>query len=293
MPALRDRLLILLLGIVPQHGLSAVMHRLARSEWPPLKRWLIRRVCAAYRVDLSSAAEPDPLAYRSFNAFFTRALRSDARPLDPDPSALLSPVDGRISQFGSISHGNLLQAKGHHYRLEDLLAGDSALTARLDGGQFATIYLSPPDYHRIHMPWPGRLQSMTFVPGRLFSVNAASVAGVPRLFARNERLILTFECSLGPLVVIFVGAIFVGSMETVWAGEVRGPRHGPSQVVYAGADALELARGAEIGRFNMGSTVIVLTPPGAGLAWRPDLAAGTPLRMGERLGNISGADRPA
>lgn len=283
-PRVRDRLNTLALRLLPQHLLAAGMYHLARCQWRPLKNRLIRFVARRYQVDLGEAAQPDPAAYASFNAFFTRTLRADARPVDSAPEALVSPADGRVNQAGEIRDGRLLQAKGHDFGLEALLAGDRALAAQFQGGRFATIYLSPRDYHRVHMPLAGTLQRMDFVPGELYSVSDATTQLVPGLFARNERVISLFDTEAGPLALILVGAIFVGSMETVWAGEVRAPGRTPTRWTYS--DGPALAKGAEMGRFNMGSTVILLLPPGA-VEWL-DLAPGRPVRLGERIGRLSG-----
>lgn len=285
-PRLRDRLLLALLRRLPQHVLSAAMHRLARWRWPPAKKALIRFVVRRYGIDTSEAAEPDLDGYPSFNAFFTRALRPDARPFDPTPGALLCPVDGRISQIGRIRADRLLQAKGVDYSLRELLAGDAELARDFVDGHFATLYLSPRDYHRVHQPADGALRRMDFVPGDLFSVNATSVLLLPGLFTRNERVVCVFDGARGPFAVILVGAIFVGSMETVWHGEVRARTPGGvDRWDYAGEPPIRLEAGAELGRFNMGSTVILLFPPGT-VAWHDELQAGAAVRLGQGLGRF-------
>lgn len=282
---LGERLFVALQRVLPQHALSALMYRLTRWTWRPFKNTLINGFVAHFRVDMGQAVERDPTAYPSFNAFFTRALRPDARPLAPAP-ALLCPADGAMSRCGTIQRGSLIQAKGHSFTVRDLLGGDAATAARFEGGAFATIYLSPRDYHRVHMPLGGTLTAMRHIPGRLFSVNAVTARAVPGLFARNERVVCLFETDAGPLALILVGAIFVGSMETVWAGQVtpapRGaaPKNTPETQV-------RLERGAEMGRFNMGSTVILLLPPGV-LTWDPALKPGSTLRMGQALGDLAG-----
>lgn len=284
-PTWSDRLFVGLQYLLPQHLLSALMYRLARIRWRPLSAPLIRIFVHHFRVDMSEAQESDLAAYDSFNAFFTRALRPDARPQHGGSQALASPADGGLSQLGTIEADRLFQAKGLDYALEDLVA-DPDWARRFVGGSFATIYLSPRDYHRVHMPAAGRLREMIHVPGRLFSVNRATASLVPRLFARNERVVCLFEGEAGPFAVILVGAIFVGGMETVWAGEVT-PAHGaPPRRRYDEGAAVKLARGDEMGRFNMGSTVILLFPPGA-VAWVADLAPGAPLRVGQRLGSLN------
>ncbi len=247
-----------------------MMMALTRVRLPLWKNWQIRWFVRRYAVDMSQAKQPDPLAYEHFNAFFTRALRDDARPLGGDDSELVSPADGVVSQAGRIEDGALLQAKGHHYTARELLGGDAADAAPFAGGSFATVYLSPRDYHRVHMPTSGRLRRMVYVPGRLFSVNAATVERVPRLFCRNERVVSLFDTEHGAMAVVLVGALFVGCMEQVWCGVVTPPRrHRPVITDYgvAGESAPSLARGEEMGRFNMGSTVIVLSER-ADLTWR-------------------------
>ena len=278
-PGWLDRFNTFILRLLPQHWLSARMHQLARSEIPWLKDALIRYVVSHYGVDMSEAAEPDPGAYPSFNAFFTRALKPGARPIDPE--AEVSPADGVLSQAGPIRQDRLVQAKGHEYSLFALLAGDADMASQFESGSFATIYLSPRDYHRVHMPLAGTLREMVFVPGDLFSVSQATAQLVPGLFARNERLILLFDTERGPMAVILVGAIFVGSMQTVWAGEVRADevRHWH----YAGENAPRFAKGEEIARFNMGSTVIVLNTRYA-VDMRETLI-GRHIRMGEPIGD--------
>ena len=282
---LGERLFVALQRVLPQHALSALMYRLTRWTWRPFKNTLINAFVAHFRVDMGQAVERDPTAYPSFNAFFTRALRPEARPLAPPP-ALLCPADGAMSRCGTIRRGSLIQAKGHSFTARDLLGGDAVTAARFEGGAFATIYLSPRDYHRVHMPLGGTLTSMVQIPGRLFSVNAATARAVPGLFARNERVVCLFETDVGPLALILVGAIFVGSMETVWAGQVTPPPRGAAPKATP-ETPVRLERGAEMGRFNMGSTVILLLPPGI-LTWDPALKPGSPLRMGQALGDLAG-----
>jgi phosphatidylserine decarboxylase len=279
-PKWLDRLSTALLRVLPQHLLAAGMYRLMRSEIPWLKRLLIRRISQHYGVDMGDAAQPDIERYPSFNAFFTRALRAGARPIAP--GAVVSPADGWLSQIGRIDGDRLLQAKGHEFELLALLAGDKAATERFENGLYATVYLSPRDYHRVHLPLAGTLESMVFVPGDLFSVSEATTQLVPGLFARNERVICYFQTARGSMAVILVGAIFVGSMETVWHGEVREHRGQPTRWAYRGDPSHSFATGAEIGRFNMGSTVILLLPQGAA-TWLPELGPGRAVRMGEAL----------
>ncbi|AFL73342.1 archaetidylserine decarboxylase [Thiocystis violascens] len=285
-PSPRERLFVALQHLLPQHGLSTLMHRLARVRWRPLKALLIRAFARLYRIDMSLAEEPELSAYPHFNAFFTRALRPDARPLDPAPHAVLCPVDGTISQIGRIAAGRLIQAKGHDYGADALLGLANGAAHPFDGGVFATIYLSPSDYHRIHMPLAGALAEMTYAPGRLFSVNNSTAKLVPGLFARNERVICRFATEAGDMAMVLVGAIFVGGIETVWAGAITPPHSGRALQHWEyrnDADPIRLARGAEMGRFNLGSTVILLFPPGR-VAWDTNLAPGQQVRLGERIG---------
>ncbi len=289
-PGWADRLFVGMQYLLPQHLLSALMYRFARLRWRSLSDLLIRAFARRFRVDMSEALEPDLGAYPSFNAFFTRALKPGARPLPASPTAIACPADGSLSQQGDIHADRLFQAKGLDYGLEELV-GDTAWARRFQGGSFATIYLSPRDYHRVHMPLTGRLREMIHIPGRLFSVNGATARLVPRLFARNERVVCLFEGEAGPFALILVGAIFVGGMETVWAGEVTPARGEPPRRHYGDDEPLDLARGAEMGRFNMGSTVILLFPPGA-VTWDGELAPGVALRMGQTLGQRQMAHTP-
>jgi phosphatidylserine decarboxylase len=232
-------------------------------------------------MNMAEAEQSDLASYPSFNAFFTRGLKPDARPLAE--GMVISPADGRVSQIGEIDGESLVQAKGHYFELLALLAGDKQKTAQFRDGLFATIYLSPKDYHRVHMPFAGTLQSMTFVPGDLFSVSNATTQLVSGLFARNERVICHFDTAIGPMAVILVGAIFVGSMDTIWHGEVRGERGQPTKWVYHGDDRRQFQAGEEIGRFNMGSTVIVLLPERAA-TWETDIGPGDEVTLGQAIG---------
>lgn len=279
--------------LLPGHLVSRVLHAVARIRAPAFKNRLISWFAGHYQIDLSEAVEPELLNYEHFNAFFTRALRPEARPITSGAKDIACPVDGTVSQLGTIRAGHLFQAKGHSYSLEQLLGG-SARRAELFGeGLFATIYLSPGDYHRIHMPAKGCLREMVHVPGRLFSVNPATTRVIPRLFARNERVISVFDTAMGPMAMVLVGAVNVGSIETVWHGVVTPPA---GRVVRqwrydkSDASAVELDRGEEMGRFNMGSTVILILPSGTA-EWAEDLAPGAKVRMGQRLGTGSGNNR--
>lgn len=267
--------------VLPHRLLSSLARRLAYSDSPAVSRWLIDTVTRRFGVDLSEAADPDPRSYRTFNRFFTRALREGARTPDPDPRALLMPADGRISQCGAIQGGRIFQAKGQSFTAAELL-GDAGDAAPFSEGSFATVYLSPRDYHRVHMPWTGTLRDTVHVPGRLFSVGPDAVRGVPRLFARNERLVCHFDTDFGPMAVVMVGALLVSGVETVWSGEeIPAYGHAIARKDYRG-QGIMLARFAEMARFNYGSTVIVLLPPGAA-ALAHDLAPETPVRLGQRL----------
>jgi phosphatidylserine decarboxylase len=277
------RAAVLVQYLLPHRALSRLVYWATRWTWAPWKQLLIDRVIAAYRVDMSQALEPDPRAYPTFNAFFTRALKAGARPMAEDPGAVLAPADGAISQIGTCADARVFQAKGRDFAIAELLADDAA-AQRYANGNFLTVYLSPRDYHRVHMPLAGTLRSSVHVPGRLFSVAPFTVAGVPRLFARNERLVCHFDGDRGPFAVILVGAMLVSSIETVWSGlEVPPYAHAVTRKSWQ-ERAIRLERGAELGRFNMGSTVIVLVPPGR-IEWDPGLASGTSLQVGQRIGH--------
>lgn len=276
--------------LYPQRLASRLMYRAARLRWGPLKDRQIHWFSRRYGVDLGEAEQPDPRAYAHFNAFFTRALRAGARPLPADPRAVVCPADGEISAAGEIRGSSLLQAKGREFDLRTLLGGDAQRAAPFTGGHFLTVYLAPRDYHRVHLPLDGRLREMVHVPGRLFSVSPATTRLVPDLFARNERVVTLFETAAGPMAVVLVGAILVAGIETVWAGEVT-PRRGRRIRVwrYGGcgeAQVAALRRGEELGRFNMGSTVILLLPQGS-VEWLPEIRAGRRVRMGTAVGRLS------
>ena len=277
-------LLTSLTYVLPHRLLSSLARRLAYSTSPGTKQWLIDTVTRKFDVDLSEAAEPDPRAYPSFNAFFTRALKPGARVADPDPRALLMPADGHISQCGAIEDGRIFQAKGQSFTAAELL-GDAAAAEPFRNGLFATVYLSPRDYHRVHMPWTGTLRETVHVPGRLFSVGTDAVANVPRLFARNERLVCHFDTDFGPMVSVMVGALLVSGVETVWSGEEI-PAYGTAitRKDYRGK-GITLERFAEMARFNYGSTVIVLLPPGVATL-SPALRAESPVRLGQALARL-------
>jgi len=245
--------------VLPKHALSRVIYAVARSEAPWVRNTFLRIFLSGYTLNMAEAVQPDPFMYRSFNDFFTRALRADARPIDADSDVIVSPVDGTVSQCGQLEDDLLLQAKGHRYSLQDLLGGDAEAVEVYRGGSFACIYLAPYNYHRIHMPCAGTVRGNLYVPGDLFSVNATTVRTVPRVFSRNERLICDFATPLGRMAVILVGALFVGSIETVHCGEVNPPPRGrKTPVRVATGVGRVFAKGEELGRFNMGSTVVLL-----------------------------------
>ena len=268
--------------LMPKQAMTWLAGKIANAEAGAITTGIIRRFVKHYSVNMAEAAEPDISRYASFNAFFTRALRSDARPLAA--ADFICPVDGAISQFGAIEQDQIFQAKGHHYSTTALVGGDRTLAAQFQNGRFATIYLSPKDYHRIHMPCDGRLMRMIHVPGALFSVNPATARGVPGLFARNERVVCVFDTAAGPFVLTLVGATIVGSMATVWHGVVNPPRSHTLRQWRYDDQQIELKKGAEMGRFLLGSTVVMLFPSN-----RIDFTSGwTPqadVRLGEAMGS--------
>lgn len=270
---------------LPHRLMSSLARRLAYSRRPATKQWLIDTVVRKFKVDLGEAAEPDPRAYPTFNAFFTRELKPGARVPAPDPRALLMPADGHISQCGDIVAGRIFQAKGQSFTAAELL-GDEAAAAPFADGVFATVYLSPRDYHRVHMPWAGTLRETVHVPGRLFSVGTDAVKSVPRLFARNERLVCHFDTDFGPMCQVMVGALLVSGVETVWSG-VEIPAYGDriARKDWRGRNIV-LDRFAEMARFNYGSTVIVLLPKGVATLSNA-LAAEAPVRLGQRLASVN------
>jgi phosphatidylserine decarboxylase len=269
--------------LLPKKLLTVLMGKLAGMQLGGFSHAVIRKFVAHYKVDMSEAADPRIESYASFNDFFTRPLREGARPLAAAP--FICPVDAAISQFGPIEHDQLFQAKGHSYSTRALVGGDQALAHQFDHGHFATLYLAPKDYHRIHMPCEGRLKRMVYIPGDLFSVNPLTARHVPSLFARNERVVCEFECAHGPMVMVLVGATIVGSMATVWHGVVNPPRTGaPREWRYEGQDIV-LAKGAEMGRFLLGSTVILLFPKNV-VTFHADWAPTRPVRLGEAMATV-------
>ena len=283
---MKDSLFILMQYLTPHHLLSRLAGKTANCPWSfikaPFIRWFIQR----YQVDMTQALEPDPAAYATFNAFFTRALRADARPLHGNDDTVVSPADGVVSQLGPVRDGLLLQAKGHRFSLRTLLGGDASLAGEFDEGCFATVYLSPRDYHRVHMPLPGVLRETTYVPGKLFSVNQLTAERVDDLFARNERLVCIFDTDCGPMALVLVGAMIVGSIDTVWAGQAAPAPHGLRKTDYRHqGPAVQIARGGEMGRFKLGSTVIAVFAQNR-VELNAALAAGNKINMGQMLGTM-------
>jgi phosphatidylserine decarboxylase len=259
------------------------MFEAARCRFAPWKNRQIRWFVDRYQVNLHEAEQPDPEQYSDFNAFFTRALAANARTIHFSDEHLVCPADGQLSEFGHINSGQLFQAKGKEYSLSALLAGDQGLAKQFNQGLYLTVYLSPRDYHRVHMPATGKLRQMIHVPGRLFSVNANSSASVNLLFARNERVISLFDTPLGSMAIILVGAMFVGSIEHTWVGQVSPGKDGDiKRINYSGESTIEITQGAEMGRFNMGSTVIILME-NSNLEWFDGLNVKQDLRLGQVL----------
>ncbi|UFH49609.1 archaetidylserine decarboxylase [Pseudomonas sp. KNUC1026] len=283
---MKDRLFILAQYLLPHHLISRLAGCLAECRVRWVKNTFTRWFAGHFKVDMSEAQVEDVTAYAHFNDFFTRALKPDARPLDPTPGAVLCPADGAISQLGPIEHGRIFQAKGHSFSVQELLGGDPANAAPFMGGQFATVYLSPRDYHRVHMPLAGTLREMIYVPGRIFSVNQVTAENVPELFARNERVVCIFDTERGPMAMVLVGAMIVASIETVWAGLVTPPKRELKSWRYdeAARGPIHLDKGAEMGRFKLGSTVIVLFGPEQ-VKWAHTLAAMGPVKMGQGMGS--------
>ena len=276
--------------LYPKHLLSWMMLRATRIRFAPWKNWQIRWFIRKYGVDMSIAADPAPASYPDFNTFFTRTLVPEARPLEGGPRNVVSPADGAVIAAGSIHGRRVVRAKGRGYTLEALFGGDERAAAEFDGGRFAVIYLSPRDYHRVHMPLTGRLRSMVYVPGKLFSVNPATVDAIDGLFARNERVVSFFDTDVGPLAMALVGAVFVGCIEQAWRGVVTPPRRRTPLVErYDGTDVV-LEQGREMGRFNMGSTVVLMLANRA-VEWAPWVTPGAAARMGRRIGGVPSGDR--
>ena len=285
--SLRDRLFVAMQYLLPQHFLSRIVLAVTRIRFRPVKNLLIRGFVRHFKPNMSEAAQTNPLLYPSFNAFFTRQLQAGARPTDMDPGVAIAPVDGTISQIGRLDGSKIIQAKGHDYTLEALLGGAPEWAERFRGGTFSTLYLAPYNYHRIHMPLAGTLRAAWFVPGKLFSVNAVTAAAVPGLFARNERVVCVFEENQRAFAMVLVGALFVGSIGTVWHGDVspRRPRVKVDLPLDTTRSPLRLAKGAEMGRFNMGSTVITLFQPDM-MDWLPRYRPGDLIDVGRMLARL-------
>ena len=280
---MHKRLAVIIQYCLPKQAITILAGKFANAKAGRLTTAVIRWFVGRYGVNMAEAAEPDIDKYATFNDFFTRALRADARPIAS--ADFICPVDGAISQFGAIKNGQIFQAKGHQYSATALLAGDEALAEKFRDGSFATLYLSPRDYHRIHMPCDGQLKNMHYVPGDLFSVNPATAAGVPGLFARNERIVCEFESkTIGSFVLILVGATIVGSMATTWHGIVNPPRSGTVRNWRYDEESIALKQGEEMGRFLLGSTVVMLFPADK-LDFNPQWAAGRAVRLGEVMAN--------
>lgn len=277
-----DRLAVLPQYLIPKQALTILAGKLASAEAGSLTTRVIGWFVGRYQVNMAEAANPDIASYKSFNEFFTRPLKAGARP--PAEADFLCPVDGAISQFGAIERDQIFQAKGHRYSTTALVGGDRQLAAQFENGSFATLYLSPRDYHRIHMPCDGRLTRMIYIPGALFSVNPTTARGVPGLFARNERVVCVFESAHGPFVLTLVGATIVGSMATVWHGVVNPPRPGVIREWRYDEQNIVLKKGDEMGRFLLGSTVVMLFP-GNTLAFNPEWTPTRPIRLGEAMGH--------
>lgn len=280
---MNDKLFIRLQHLIPQHGLSRAAGWLASTDNSLLKNTFINWFVKRYNVDMSLAAEENPLAYSCFNDFFTRTLKPGARPIDSATNSIVCPADGAISQLGNIINGRIFQAKGQDYTTLELLGGDTDLAAEFTEGTFATVYLSPRDYHRVHMPYSGKLRAMVSIPGELFSVNTVTAENVPRLFARNERAVAIFDTDIGPMAVVLVGAMIVAGIETVWDGQIAPFASRDIATSLYPYQNITLNKGDEMGRFKLGSTAIVLFAKNK-MQWDENFSAGTPTKMGERMG---------
>ncbi len=283
--SLKESLTTLPQYILPHHPLSRMMGVLTHSKNKTWKNFFIKQIIRHYHVNMDESLEQNIDNFACFNEFFTRELKPGIRPITNQPGAIASPADGAVSQCGEITTGNIFQAKGKNYSVIDLLGGNANQASVFENGNFATIYLSPKDYHRLHMPIAGTLKQMIHIPGRLFSVNGATANSVPRLFARNERVVAIFDTEIGPMALVLVGAIFVASIETVWHGEITPPTSSTTQTWNYSNNAPVLPRGAEMGRFNMGSTIIVLFSKDK-MAWSGDLKANKTVKLGQLIGKV-------
>ncbi len=287
---MKKNLFILFQHLIPQHLLSRLVGLFAECEQSWLKNWLIRRFVKHYNVNMSEAVETNIERYRNFNDFFTRALKPDCRAIDKNPDNLCSPADGAVSEIGDIDYGRIFQAKGRGYGLTTLLGGDERRAQPFINGKFATIYLSPRDYHRVHMPTDAKLKEAIYVPGDLYSVNQTTAEEVDNLFARNERLVCIFETDRGPMAMVLVGAMIVAGIETVWSGQIAPILKQPLRLFNASPDApVTLNKGAEMGRFKLGSTVILLYPENS-IEWSASMRAGTAVKLGERIASHTGTE---
>lgn len=286
---MKGQLFLIFQHLVPQHALSRLVGAIAACRWTLIKAPFINWFAKRYQVNLDEAKCSNLSQFRSFNDFFTRELKTGMRPIDTDDEAVVSPADGAINQLGNISNGTLLQAKGRQFSLVSLLGGDRELAEPFQAGSFCTVYLSPKDYHRVHMPLAGTLTRMIHVPGKLFSVNQFTSENVDSLFARNERVVCFFETDQGPMALVLVGAMIVASVDTVWAGQVCPSRDASAHVNYEGqVPPVQIGKGEEMGRFKLGSTVVAVFGPGM-VQLQTDLAAADAVRMGQRIGTIGAA----
>lgn len=279
---MNEKLFIKLQHWVPQHALSRFIGNIANSHNSLVKNTFINWFIKRYKVDMSLAAEENPRAYASFNDFFTRALKPGIRPISKEPVAIVCPADGAISQLGKIVNGRIFQAKGQDYCVEELIGGDAAIAQEFADGDFATVYLSPKDYHRVHMPYGGKLRTMISIPGDLFSVNTVTAENVPRLFSRNERVAAIFDTDIGPMAVVLVGAMIVAGIETVWDGELAPMGSREIETSHYPSQNIQLEKGAEMGRFKLGSTAIILFAKNK-ITWEPQFCAGAATRVGVKL----------
>ncbi len=280
-----DQLFILSQYLTPQHALSRVVGQFAKAETPLIKDQFINWFIDQYGVNMNEAVRKTAGEFTCFNDFFTRELEAGARPIDPATDSIVSPVDGAISQIGQIERGRIFQAKGHSFGLVELLGGTHATARPFEDGQFTTIYLSPKDYHRIHMPLTGTLKEMIYIPGKLFSVNPVTAQNVPNLFARNERVVAIFDTELGPMAMVLVGAMIVASMATIWAGTIA-PGRQIFRREYTGEQAITIEKGQEMGRFLLGSTVVLTFPKGT-MQWNAQYQAESGVRLGESIATLS------
>lgn len=272
--------------LLPHKIISKIADLSANCKITWIKNYLIGYFIKRYAVNMHEAIQPDPFAYATYNKFFTRLLKPECRPIDNNSASIVSPADGLVAQIGNLNNDRIIQAKGHHYTVQDLLANDP-LASKFNNGSFATIYLAPKDYHRVHMPLTGRLRKMLYIPGKLFSVNAHAAENIPNVFARNERVVAIFDTVAGPMAVILVGAMIVGSIETVWAGKISPPHSKKINIcTYENEAAIEIAKGSEMGLFKLGSTVIILFAPEATI-WDHAITMNMDIKMGHKIGLVN------